>query len=332
MDEQPQSTALTPQDPTPTLLEPQGVSGNPAVAYIAGLGHGSRRTMTDALNTLAGLLSGGTQDAFTLPWGDLRSHHVDALRARLIDEYKPGTTEHYAPATVNKMLSALRGVLKKAFRLHLMPAEEYTMAKDVECVDSDTLPRGRMLAQGELHALFMTCAKDASYSGRRDAAIFGLMFGAGLRRSEVVALDLANFDPESGALTLRSSKGNKDRLVYTSNGSKTALDRWLEVRGEEEGALFCRIRKTDKLVAGRLTDQAVHFILDTRRRQAGLKATSPHDARRTYISTLWDNGVDAVTIAKLAGHSDIKTTQKYDRRGEEAKRRATETIYIPYCE
>jgi site-specific recombinase XerD len=81
----------------------------------------------------------------------------------------------------------------------------------------------------------------------------------------------------------------------------------------------------------RLTDQAVWHILQQRRKQANVKTFSPHDLRRTFISTLWDAGADGVSIQRLAGHANIQTTARYDRRGEEAKRRAAEMVYVPFA-
>jgi integrase len=157
-----------------------------------------------------------------------------------------------------------------------------------------------------------------------------VLCGGGLRRAEVVELDLADYDSGSDALTVRG-KGRKERVVYATNGAKEALVAWLDERGEEEGPFFVRIPKGGKLTLERMTDQAVLFILDRRRAQAGVKAFSPHDLRRTFISTLWDAGADGATIQKLAGHSSITTTARYDRRGEEAKKKAAEMVHVPYA-
>jgi len=313
-------TTATTHDLTLTTALP--VDRHPVAVYLASLpSHHSRRNMARDLATIAGLLTAGRGDAQSLDWSALQYQHTAAVRAKLMEGYKP--------ATVNHMLSALKGVLKECWRLGLMDAETYHRAVDLPTVKGETLPKGRALAIGELRALFEACRNDLSTAGRRDAAMLAVLCGGGLRRAEVVALDVADYDPETGALTVRG-KGRKERIVYATNGARDALQTWLEERGEEAGPLFTRIGKGDRFSFDRLSDQAVLFILDHRRQQAGVKAFSPHDLRRTFISTLWDAGADGATIQKLAGHSSITTTARYDRRGEETKRRAAEMVHVPY--
>ncbi len=108
------------------------------------------------------------------------------------------------------------------------------------------------------------------------------MYGAGVRRAEAVKLDLADYDIETGALTVHAGKGNKDRAGYASNGSKEALDAWLQVRGTEPGSLFIPINKGGNLLLRRMTDHALWKMVQKRAMQAGVKKFSPHDLRRSF--------------------------------------------------
>ena len=222
--------------PGPTPLAAAGPAQpgdrHPALVYLARLAPGSRRTMGEALHTMADRLSAGRCDLWTLAWHEIRYQHTAALRSLL--------TEQYAPATVNKMLAALRGTLKECWRLGLVPAEDYHRAVDLPAVRGSVLPRGRALSAGELRALLAACSRDRTATGARDGALVATLYGAGLRRSEAVGLGVRDYDAETGAITVRSGKGRKDRIAYAPAGCRAALTAWISVlgtkRGETKGA------------------------------------------------------------------------------------------------
>lgn len=286
---------------------------NPAAVYLARLAPKSRRTQQQSLEAIAHLFGNG---ALEMSWAGLRYQHTAAIRSKL--------AEQYAPATANRMLSALRGTLKEAWRLGLMSAEDQARAADVQNIKAQTLPAGRSLSKGEVLALMQTCIQDASPAGYRDAAILSIL-RAGLRRSEVVCLDIKDYSPDTGGLTVQG-KGRKTRLCYVSKGGIVYIDRWLELRGHEPGALLLPIDRWGTIQQRRLTDQAVLTILEKRGKLAGFNNFTPHDYRRTFVSDLLDAGVDIATVQKLAGHSSPQTTSRYDRRGEAAKRKAADLL------
>jgi len=297
--------------------------GHPAAVYVASLAPGSRRTMRQALDALAGILTSGQATAETLDWSALRYQHTQAVRAAL--------AARYAPATANKMLAALRGVLREAWRLGYVTAEEYHRAADLAVVRGSTLPRGRALTPGELRALFAAVAEDARPATRaRDAALLAVLYGAGVRRAEAVALDVADYDPETGAVTIRRGKGNKARIMYATNGARDAIAAWLTVRGGEPGPLFVPVDKAGRIVVRRLTPESVFDRLQPLAKRAGVQRFSPHDCRRSFISDLLDNGADLAVVQAMAGHANPATTARYDRRGEHAKRRAAGLLVVPY--
>ena len=303
-------------------VEVQRLDQNPAAVYLASLASAhSRRNMKRDLDLMADMLQSGA-DALTLLWQALRYQHTAALRARLVQQY--------SPATVNHMLSALRGVLKQAWKLGAMTAEDYQRAIDRQRVKGETLPAGREIDDGEVRALVQACKADTSPAGIRDAAMIGVLYTGGIRRAELAALELADVDISKGKLKVRQGKGRKQRLVYVGGGALLALQAWVTVRGTEPGPLFVPVNKGGKLTMRHMTDQAVYAALKKRAEQAGVKDFSPHDFRRTFVSELLDRGADIVTVQKLAGHADVKTTARYDRRPEEAKRKAAGLLHFPF--
>lgn len=294
---------------------------HPAAVYLAHLARGSRRTMTGALNTMAGLLTQNRCDMRTLNWSALRYQHTAALRTMLADQY--------APATANKMLAALRGVLEEAWRLGKMTAEDYRRAADVSAVRGSTLPRGRALTKIELHKLFALCAKDRTPSGRRNAAILAVSHNCGLRRSELVYLDLSDYDRKESSLTIRNGKGGKGRLAYLSTWGRNLLEEWIITRGSSPGPLFIPINRGGNPNYRHMTSEALYKLFRALAEGAGVPHFSPHDLRRTMISDLLDNGADISIVQQLAGHTNVTTTQKYDRRGERAKKAAASLLKLP---
>lgn len=301
---------------------------NPVVVYLTSLtSPRSRQTMRNDLAQIAQMIGG--DDALSFPWHTLEYAHTNELKSRLAAKY--------APSTANRMLCAVRGVLKACWRLGLMPDAQYARATDVQSIKGTRVKRSRMLSRDELKRLFAACQRDVSPAGPRDAAIIALLAGGGLRREEVSALQMSDINPEfvhpSGADVIKliiNGKGNKQRTMYAANGSKTALDAWLAIRGNEPGAIFLPIDRYGAIKARAMSHQAIYDVVQKRIAQAWISDVTPHDFRHTWISGLFDMGVDIKTIQEMAGHRDINTTAAYDRRGETAKVDASKLISVPY--
>jgi integrase len=202
-------------------------------------------------------------------------------------------------------------------------------------------PRGRHLSAGELGSLFQACGpssddhQDSPARRRRDAAFLALAYSCGLRRSEAVAVELADLDLVNGELRVRRGKGRKPRQLSLPPTALPALQDWIQVRGSEPGPLFCPVLKSGRLQreAGqlaRLSAGAAWRICRERGLQARIPAPAPHDLRRTWIGDLLDLGVDLATVQKMAGHASASTTGRYDRRDRGVQRRAASVLHVPY--
>ena len=302
------------------LSQTQPLDQNAAAVYVASLpAETGQRTQAQALRVIASAL--GT-DVNLLNWGALRDQHTAVIRAKI--------ARAYSPATANKMLSALRQTLKQSWLLGQMTAEEYNRAIQLEPITGETRPVGRELSQGEILALMNACQADATPAGTRDAAVIGMMYAAGLRRAEIVSLTMESIDMETGALVL-TGKRNKQRTAYITNGALDALRDWLVIRGSTAGALFVSINRGGKLDTSKpMTSQAIYNLLAKRAAEANVKEFSPHDMRRTFVSDLLDKGADIAIVSKMAGHANVQTTARYDRRPEEATKKAASLLHVPY--
>jgi site-specific recombinase XerD len=344
---------VTDEDTDATVLvELTGVAGlprdhprNPVSSYLDRLAAGSRPAMESSLATIAALGYGLTRApgespkafraqalaaAYSVPWWALRYEHTIKLRKALTDRYQP--------TTVNRHLSALRGVLKECRRLELMALEDYLHAVDLEPVEGNTATPSRTLTQGELTSLFEACAADLRPYGRRDAALLTLLYTGGLRCNEALEVDLGDYDPATGTLQVSHGKRHQKRTVYLDKGGRAALDAWLKVRRQQREPdrngrhpLLVSIPKGGRLSRRRLTVSRVNRILRARALQARVAAFTAHDLRRALGGNLLDAGVDLSTVQKMLGHASPDTTSNhYDRRGERTKQDAAKRIHTPY--
>jgi integrase/recombinase XerD len=145
----------------------------------------------------------------------------------------------------------------------------------------------------------------------RDLAMLELLYGAGLRVSELTGLTLRSLDMEEGFVQV-IGKGAKERLVPLGDRARDALDRYLRElrssldRGHGGGAVFLngRGRPLGRMGAWKIVRRYVE--------RAGIeRPVSPHTLRHTFATHLLEGGADLASVQEMLGHSDISTTQIY---------------------
>ncbi len=282
---------------------------------MARLAPGSHRTQRAALRLVVHLLAPHLT-LETFPWSQLRTQHLHAIRQQLISGGR-------APATVNRILVAVRQVLRACWRLGYLDAETYTRTVDVPPVHGSRALAGRALEPAEIRALFASCREDPDpYRGARDAAVLALCYGAGLRRAEVVSLSMRDWRTDVVRVV---GKGNRERWVPLPEGAIRTLRWWIHLRGPGAGPLILSLER-----AHRITPQALYMILRRRATWAGVASFSPHDLRRSYVSSLLDAGVDLSQTSQLAGHANVQTTLRYDRRPDARLADAVRRLRVPF--
>ena len=295
---------------------------NAAPAYLASLTSAtSKSTMRSRLNVIARLM--GAADASSVNWASLNAAHVVAIVGKLSG----------SSSTKNQTLAALKGVARSAWRLGQMTTDDYERIRDVRSARSTRELAGRDVERDELAVILKACKRDDTPAGARDAAMFALSASCGLRRCELAGLRMSDIRrDDADDVELRFvGKGDKERTAYVFNGAMKALKKWLAIRGSSPGALFPTIDKAGQIRAEHhMSTVAIHKRFTLRCEQAGVDDVKLHDLRRTWIGAMLDSGADIVTVATLAGHSDVRTTQRYDRRPSAIRRAAACKVQVPY--
>jgi integrase len=279
------------------------------------------RTYREELTQLATLA--GYESPAAVPWHEWAPQQWHVLfEARAL---------RVKPSSLVKTGSVIRGLSKALWTAGLIDGEKRLRIDDLPRHRSATLAAGRSLSEAEVRSLARVCRADCSPAGPRDATILvGLGVSGGLRRAEMCALRLEDYDLTTGELRVLNGKGGRQRTVWLCNGGKRWLDEWVGLRGPAPGPLLCAITRGGRITLEGLSEQSIWKVCRKRGRQAGITPFSPHDLRRTYASWLMGKGADLPTVQALLGNANIATTSNYDRRGEEVKQEAASLIAVPY--
>lgn len=223
-----------------------------------------------------------------------------------------------SPASRARKLSTLRSFARFLRREGLIEADP------TEPLDAPIRRKRLPKALSRQQAGAMLDQPGSTKTPLRDAALLELMYSAGLRVSEVVGANLADFDWREGSLRVRG-KGNKERVALFGEPCRRAIERY---RGEERVAP----REGDPLFTnpdgGRLTARTAHRIVKRWAAQAGLPPeTSPHSLRHSFATHLLDGGADLKSVQQLLGHESLATTQIYTHVSIERLKDAVEKAH-----
>lgn len=269
-----------------------------------------------------------TLDAYARDLEDARAEVRGGLKsanAEAIEAYVAGLAQRgLSPATARRRISALR----QFYRFLL---QENTRADD---------PTSRLDAPKRARQLPKTLSTEeierliAAAESPRDKAIIELLYGAGLRVSELVSLPLRTAPKPGQAHMIIEGKGGKERLVALGRPALAALEAHLAARtaalpkneAQRERAarwLFPSASAAD----GKLTRRRVGQMLEDAAAKAGIDPTrvSPHVLRHAFATHLVEGGADLRTVQTLLGHADIATTQIYTHVAQSRLRELVET-------
>src|ERR1700722_8807413 len=215
-------------------------------------------------------------------------------------------------ATINLHLSAIRRLADESAESGWLSPEHAIGIRRVKGVKRLGRKMGNWLTRNQAQELVNAASKD-NLRGWRDGAILGLLLGCGLRRSEVVGLNLDQLQSREGHWVIVNlvGKGGRLRTVPVPAWCKALVDAWLRHSGVSEGKVFRRVLKGGVLDG---TGVTAHVVWDAVKRcagRAGISNLAPHDLRRTCARLCHGCGGELEQIQFLLGHASVQTTERY---------------------
>ncbi|MDA2988445.1 MAG: site-specific integrase [Actinomycetota bacterium] len=270
---------------------------DPVDAYLARLGTAhSRRTVTSAIRCLERAHGG------PIVWATFR--YADALHIR-------GELSKLSWSWATTCWTVLRQLLVEARALGVVDAGLVSDVLAVPRLRGSAGRLGRDIDDGEIDALF-DAIDPASTTGLRDGALLVLLALGGLRRSEAVAVKVEDWCRVTSRLTVVCGKGRRSREVPLPRWAGEMIDDWLAVH-PGDGMLLRSVDRWGR-VGGELAVRSVQYLLERLCARAGVPALSPHALRAHRITAVIDAS-DPLLAKSLAGHANVSTTARYDRRG-----------------
>jgi integrase len=273
----------------------------PFVEYVAQLGESSRKPQIWACFRAAQMLDGRVRkpaDLIRWRWHKLRRSDAESLRVL--------AWRQYAPTTARRIFGALVAVMRAAAGLDPRAIEGVA---SVKAPRSMPVEKGRVLTDGELAAL-LQCPLPGRL-GPRDKAAIALLYGCGLRRSELAGAQLADLSLPASSLWVRDP-GHRPRRVPIPDGTRKAIETWLGDRGWLPGPLVTAGTFDHFPGQGAMTATLPRDILARASMRAGLtKRVRPSDLRRTYVAHLLAAGFSPAFVGELTtGELDPATIDR----------------------
>ena len=245
----------------------------------------------------------------------IRGRSVDtATRADVADHLGALAQMGRSPATVARSFAAIRNMYRYGVAERLLPEDPTAH------VQGPRVPAGlpKALSEAQVSSLIDSAVGERPVD-IRDRAMLEVLYGSGVRISELCGMQLADVDVDSRLIRV-FGKGAKERIVPLGRSSISALATWLDAGGRPDytptlwrtrndaTALFLNAR------GGRLTRQGAWYVIEGRARLVGLAdVVSPHVLRHSCATHMLDHGADIRAVQEMLGHVSISTTQIYTK-------------------
>ena len=272
---------------------------------------------------------GGTNQNTVVAYRNDLKQVCSYLKRQQIENWQQVTHEHiagyllemrdaqaYRPATIARKLAAL-----KTFFRYLESTGIIT-SDPIEKLDTPRIQRElpHILSQEQISNLFRQVDVETP-AGKRDFAMLHMLYATGMRVSELISLNLGDFDAEGATILCpgRNGRSKRERVLPLSVIAVEATKRYLETarqglitRHPDEQALFLNHH------GERLTRQGFWLIIKGYARQAGITEITPHMLRHSFAILMLQGGMELRSVQELLGHAHISTTQVYSQLARES--------------
>jgi integrase/recombinase XerD len=217
-----------------------------------------------------------------------------------------------AASSLNVHLSAIRKLAAEAADNGLLAPELALGIARIRGARRLGTRAGNWLTPEEATAL-LNAPDRSTRIGLRDRAMLALLVGCGLRRAELVSLDVEHIQLRDSRWVIPdlAGKGNRLRTVPMPAWVKVIVDEWLECAGLAEGPLLRPLNKGGRILEGRLSEDTVWNVVREYGERLGQPGFAPHDLRRTCAKLCRISGGDLEQIQLLLGHASVQTTERY---------------------
>lgn len=217
-----------------------------------------------------------------------------------------------ASSSIHVRLAAIRKLAAEAADNGLLAPELAAGIAKVKGAQRLGVRAGNWLTRDQASRL-LDAPDPARLKGKRDRAILALLLGCGLRRAELVSLQVESFEQREARWVLPdlSGKGGRIRTVPVPSFVKTRVDAWTGAAHLQAGPLFRALGKGGVLKARAMDENAVWLLVEEHARKIGIQKLTPHDLRRTCAKLCRAAGGDLEQIQLLLGHASVQTTERY---------------------
>jgi integrase len=219
---------------------------------------------------------------------------------------------HYAPATINLRLAAVRRIAYEAADAGLLSPELAAGIRRVKGVRLVGVRLGNWLTLEQGRRLLAE-ADVLTPRARRDHAMLAILIGCGLRRAELLALTLESIQLREDHWVVADlvGKGQHIRTVPIPTWVKNAIDEWIVAAGITHGVLFRAINKAGRVWGDGMSPKVLWDVVRAAAARANIDKLAPHDLRRTCARLCHLAGGELDQIQFLLGHVSIQTTERY---------------------